>query len=93
VSARIRDRLSLLNHAALVLIGCVLAAALRAATPGLHIQELDKIQVTSRVAWPLSDCLEYPRFDSVVISPDGTHLATGWSRDSFLRRIPGNAHI
>jgi dipeptidyl aminopeptidase/acylaminoacyl peptidase len=66
---------------------CAIATALYAATPQPELQELDEVLITPTVPWPLEDYLEFPKYDSVVISPRGTHLATGWSESNFHRRL------
>jgi hypothetical protein len=72
---------------AAAVVGSALAAALLAATPTADLPELDEVEVTGEVSWPLEDYLEFPRYDSVVISPGGTHLALGWSESGFQRRL------
>ena len=64
-----------------------LAAAAPAATPEPQLAELDMVEVTAKVAWPIEDYVEFPRYDSVVISPRGTRLATGWGEENFQRRV------
>lgn len=76
-----------MGRAALLLSGCALAAALLAATPDEELEELDAVEVIDKVTWPLEDYVEFARYDSVVISPDGKYLATGWGEDSFQRRL------
>jgi hypothetical protein len=67
----------------------LLAAAVPAATPQgeAPMVELDEIQVTSKAVRPLEDYVEFPRYDSVTISPGGTHLVTGWTEDNFYRQL------
>lgn len=67
--------------------GCGLAAMLSAATPEPLLEELDEVAIEAKVNWPIEDYLEFPNFDSVLISPDGKYVATGWSEVSFNRRL------
>lgn len=77
-----------LRRTALILAGCALCAVLRAAAPEPRLEELDEVVVSAKVPRiPLSEFLQYPRFDSVVVSPGGTHIATGWGEDSYQRRV------
>lgn len=71
----------------MLLSGCALGAALLAATPTDELEELDEVEVTGKVTWPLEDYVEFARYDSVVISPGGRYLALGWGEDSFQRRV------
>ncbi|HTQ37221.1 MAG TPA: prolyl oligopeptidase family serine peptidase, partial [Steroidobacteraceae bacterium] len=68
-------------------LGVALAVALPAATQQPQVQELDEVTVTARVARPLEDFVEFPRYDSVAISPGGTHVALGWTEDNFVRQV------
>jgi dipeptidyl aminopeptidase/acylaminoacyl peptidase len=69
------------RHVAGLLASIALAALLPAATPEPLLPELDEVLVIGEVPWPIDDYVEYPQFDSVVISPDGGHLATAWRAD------------
>ncbi len=60
---------------------------LPAATPEPNLQELEEAVVIGNAVWPLRDYVDFPRYDSVVISPDGRHIATGWCEDSYQRRL------
>jgi dipeptidyl aminopeptidase/acylaminoacyl peptidase len=70
-----------------MLASCALAVALPAATPEPELQELETAVAEADAVWPLRDYLEFPRYDNVVISPDGAHLATGWGEDNYQRRV------
>lgn len=72
---------------ALAMCTCLLAVALTAATPQPQLEELDEARVIARVPQPLEDFVEFPRYDSVAISPDGTHVAMGWTEDNFQRQL------
>src|SRR5690606_20618457 len=87
MSTRFRDLRHFTRRTAVVGFGCALAAVLPAATPTANLPELDEVEVTGEVSWPLEDYVEFPRYDSVVISPGGTQLALGWGEDSFQRRL------
>ncbi len=76
-----------LQGAAAALLACTLAASLFAAAPPPQLEELDELQVTARIPQPLEDFVEFPRYDSVAISPGGTHVAMGWTEDSFQRQL------
>jgi len=66
---------------------CALAAAVPAATPESGVAELDEVQITATVPRPLQDYIEFPRYDSVVLSPGGTQIATGWTEDNYQRQL------
>ncbi len=87
MSARFRVHRSVARVAAALLSSGVVATLLAAATPQPELQELNEALVTAKVSWPLEDYLEFPQYDSVVVSPAGTHLAIGWSEDSYQRRL------
>ena len=78
------SRLRLLALAALA--GAV-SGSLRAASPEPLLLELDEVQVSAKVRRPLEDYVEFPRYDSVALSPGGTRLAMGWSEDNFQRQV------
>jgi dienelactone hydrolase len=66
---------------------CALAATLLAATPELRLDEIDEVVVAVKVAPPLEDFVEFPKYDSVAISPGGTRLAMGWTDNNFMRQM------
>jgi dienelactone hydrolase len=65
------------------------AVLLLAAEPTPRLDELDEVVVyaVKPKPIPLIDFLDFPQFDSVVISPGGTYVATGWGEDNFQRRL------
>ena len=81
---RAKGHLRLLALAALA--GAV-AGSLRAAAPEAQLLELEEVAVTSSTPRPLEDYVEFPRYDSVAISPGGTKLAMGWTEDNYQRQI------
>lgn len=68
-------------------IACAMTATLRAASPAGQLEELDEVLVTASSRIRLEDFVEFPRYDSVAISPNGTRLAMGWTNDNFQRQI------
>ena len=58
-----------------------------AAAPGAILQELDEVLVTARAKLPVEDLVEFPKYDSVAISPDGTRLAVTWVNEKFQRGV------
>ncbi len=87
MSKRLRDH-PLLRAAAAMVPGCALAAVLLAATPAPQLDELDEVVATGKLKpIQLKEFLEFPRYDSVVISPQGTHIAMGWGEENLQRRV------
>jgi dienelactone hydrolase len=72
--------------AAAVLLACALAAAPAATTAEFQLLELEEVQVISTVPRPIEDYIDFPVYDSVVISPDGTRLAMGWTVGATYQR-------
>jgi len=69
-------------------LACVLAATLLiAAAPEPQLQELDELLVTGKVAIRLEDFVEFPKYDSVAVSPDGSRLAMAWIDDNYQRQM------
>ncbi len=68
----------------------MLAATLSAATPGPQLQELDEILIASKVEIRLEDFVEFPKYDSVVVSPDGKRVAMAWIEEmANYQRVMG----
>lgn len=69
--------------AAIGVLAGVIAATLYAAAPapgpapGPELDVLEEVTVTATVPRPLEDYVEFPRSDSVVVSPRGTRIAMG----------------
>jgi dipeptidyl aminopeptidase/acylaminoacyl peptidase len=59
-------------------LACAVTAAAVAATPQGILDELDEVTVSAKTIIKLDDFVEFPRYDSVTLSPSGTRLATGW---------------
>jgi dipeptidyl aminopeptidase/acylaminoacyl peptidase len=70
-------------------MACALMGSLLAATPEPkpQIDELDEVVVRASKPLPLEIFVEFPRYDSVAISPNGTRLAMGWTNDTFQRQL------
>lgn len=86
-------RSSALRALARASVACMLATAVVAATPEAEptddpeIEELDEVFVTARSQLPLEDFVEFPKYDSVVLSPNGKQLAMGWTDVNFRRSV------
>ena len=69
----------------------VLVAALAVsflATTAEQVQDdLEEIVIKATKPPPIEDFVEFPRFDSVAVSPGGTRLAMGWTEDNFQRHL------
>ncbi len=59
-------------------LACMLAATVVAATPQGGLDELDEVVVSAKTVIKLDDFVEFPKYDSVTLSPSGTRLAMGW---------------
>ncbi len=57
------------------------------APPAAQLDELDEVVVRATKPLPLEDFVEFPRYDSVAISPGGTRIAMGWTEDNFYRQL------
>ena len=78
----------MIRRSALAGLSCTLATTLLiAAAPGGVLQELDEVLVTARAKLPVEDLVEFPKYDSVAISPDGTRLAVTWVNEKFQRGV------
>lgn len=64
----------------------ILAASLITAAAEQQLDVLDEVVVTAKKILPLEDFAEFPRYDSVAISPNGKLLAIGWTDDENYRR-------
>jgi dipeptidyl aminopeptidase/acylaminoacyl peptidase len=65
---------------------CVLGASLLVTAAEPQLDVLDDVVVTAKKILPLEDFAEFPRYDSVAISPNGKLLAIGWTDDDTYER-------
>lgn len=67
-------------------MACALAASLIAVAAEQQLDVLDEVVVSAKKILPLEDFAEFPRYDSVAISPNGKLLAVGWTDDDTYQR-------
>jgi dipeptidyl aminopeptidase/acylaminoacyl peptidase len=77
------------RRAAPAALASALVATLFAATPAPEPlpDVLEEVVVAGKTDLPLEAFVEFPRYDSVAISPGGTRLAMGWTEDNFQRLL------
>lgn len=77
----------MIQRTALAALGCLLTATLLAAAADPQLQELDEVVVSAKVTVPLEDFVEFPKYDSVVLSPSGKRVAMAWIDNNFQRQM------
>lgn len=68
----------MIRRIAIAATACALAASLPAATPAPRLLELDEILVAAKGEIRLEDFVEFPKYDRVAVSPDGSKVAMAW---------------
>jgi dipeptidyl aminopeptidase/acylaminoacyl peptidase len=67
-------------------VAAVLISSLCVSAAESQLDVLDEIVVSGKKILPLEDFAEFPRYDSVAISPNGKLLAIGWTDDDTYER-------
>jgi len=80
------------HKAARTRVAAILTGALAASLPAVpaeepQFQELEEVTVISTVPRPIEDYVEFPRYDSVTISPKGTRAVLGWTENTYYREL------
>lgn len=83
INSRIRTAL------ACAAVAGAMAAAVVAATPQRILDELDEVTVSAKTVIKLDDFVEFPKYDSVTLSPSGKKLAMGWVNVNDYSRAIG----